>query len=345
MPINTYSFNTSAECSILMDMDNHRILYGKNIHKSRSVASISKIMTAVIAIESTKLNDVVTIDDDILKAYGSAIYIKPGEKISLMDLVYGLMLRSGNDAAIAISKHVSGSIDEFVLAMNKKAKSIGMKNTLFTNPSGLDNVQGNYSSAYDMALLTSYAMENITYQHIVQTKKHTVTTNKNIYSWYNKNKLLSQYKYATGGKTGFTEKAKRTLVTTAKYKGLSLVAVTLNDGNDFADHLNLFKDAFATYTNVKILKKGNINIISDNYYNDKEFYIKNEFNYPISDSEKQGLYLKFELQKKRTLKSSEQVGIVKVMLGEKCIHEDNIYVKDESKEKRFFLLRWFKRDK
>ena len=151
------------------------------------------------------------------------------------------MLRSGNDAALTIASYVGGNVDEFVKKMNEKAQEIGMKNTVFNNPSGLDQEKGNYSTAYDMAILTSYAMKNETYRKIVSTKSYKVKTNMNFYSWINKNKLLHTHKYSTGGKTGFTEIARRTLVTTASKDGVNLVAVTLNDGNDFNDHKNMFE--------------------------------------------------------------------------------------------------------
>ncbi|MDD2181312.1 MAG: D-alanyl-D-alanine carboxypeptidase, partial [Bacilli bacterium] len=335
------AFSSSAECGILMDQNSKRIIYEKNIHKVKSVASISKIMTAILAIESGKLNDIVVIDDEVLKAYGSGIYIKIGEQISLLDLVYGLMLRSGNDAALAIAKHVSDSVDKFVILMNEKAKVIGMKNTVFNNPSGLDNELGNYSTAYDMAILTSYAMENNIYKKVTSTKRHVVKTNMNVYEWINKNKLLSFYKYVTGGKTGFTEIAKRTLVTTASKDGLDLVVVTLNDGNDFYDHQALFEEGYNTYKNYKILIKGKINILNEKYYK-KPFYIKNGFSYPFVESEVDNIYLKFELDKKRIYKNGDQVGLVKVMMGDQSIYEDAVYVgQNETKERKSFI-EWFK---
>ena len=236
-----------------MDMDSKRILYAKNIHEQRSVASISKIMTAVLAIESGKLDNIVTIGDEIDQSYGSGIYIQKGEQMSLRDLVYGLMLRSGNDASYAIAKYVAG--DNFVNLMNQKAKEIGMKNTIFNNPNGLDEQNGNYSTVYDMALLTSYAMKLEEYRKIVATKIYRVETNKNTYIWNNKNKLLFMYDYTTGGKTGFTQKAKRTLVGTASKDNLNLVAVTLNDGNDFSDQIDLFEYGFNNYEEYLILSK------------------------------------------------------------------------------------------
>ena len=256
IPISINAIDTSATSSILMDIDSNRILYEENIHKIRSVASISKIMTAIIAIESGKLNDKITIGKEINSSYGSGIYIKEGEVLTLKDLVYGLMLRSGNDAALAIAHYVGDSVDEFVDLMNKKAKELKMTNTTFNNPSGLDQEKGNYSTAYDMAILTSYAMKNKEYKKITSTKKYTLATNKNTYVWINKNKLLSLYKYTTGGKTGFTEIAKRTLVSTASKNNINLVVVTLNDGNDWQDHQNLFEHGFNNYTNIKLLEKG-----------------------------------------------------------------------------------------
>ena len=274
IPIRIKAIETSATSAILMDQDSKRILYAENIHKVRAVASISKIMTAILACESGKLDDIVTVNESVSKAYGSGIYIKVGEELSLRDLVYGLMLRSGNDAALAIADFVGGDIDTFVEMMNTKAKEIGMKNSKFNNPSGLDDNGGNLSTAYDMALLMSYAMKNTEFKKITGTKVHELKTNMNYYSWTNKNKLLSSYKYTTGGKTGFTDIAKRTLVTTATKDDLNLVAVTLNDGNDFVDHKNLFEYGFNTYKNYFILEDGKVNIYDENYYTNANFYLK-----------------------------------------------------------------------
>ena len=273
IPIKIKAYETSATSAILMEQNNNKIIYAKNIHEKRSIASISKIMTAILALESDKLYETITVTNIVNKAYGSGIYIKPGEELKLIDLVYGLLLRSGNDAALQISEVVSETEEEFVKLMNKKAKEIGMKNTTFNNPSGLEENGGNISTAYDMALLTSYAMKNETYRMITGTRKYTLKTNMNNYFWVNKNKLLTLYKYTTGGKTGFTEIAKRTLVTTASKDNLNLVAVTLNDGNDFLDHQNLYKEAYEKYKNYEIVKEGPFEIFGENYYNES-FYIK-----------------------------------------------------------------------
>lgn len=345
IPINIKAIETSANSAILMDMDSKRILYSKNIHNIRSVASISKIMTAIVAIENADIKSKITIGDEINKAYGSGIYIKQGEILTLEDLLYGLMLRSGNDAALAIAKNVGGSVEKFVEMMNETAIKIGMKNSTFNNPHGLDEEDGgNLSTAYDMALLTSYAMQNETYRKIVSTKKYTLETNMNVYLWNNKNKLLKNYKYTTGGKTGFTEIARRTLVTTASKDNINLVAVTLNDGNDFEDHKDLFEYAFEKYSSYQILEKGNIQIYDDKYYDRYNLYIKNDFKYLLEKSETQSIILDFKLEKDRNIKENNEVGKVNVLLGDKIIHTEKIYVKEKIKTKKSIfekIKEWF----
>ena len=328
IPINIKAYNSSASSVVLMDMDSLNVIYGENMHDVRSVASISKIMTAIVAIENADISSTVTIGDEITKAYGSGIYIKQGEELTLEALLYGLMLRSGNDAALAIANYVGGNVDNFVKMMNEKAVEIGMKNTTFNNPHGLDEDGGNLSTAYDMALLTSYAMQNENYRKIVSTKKYTLKTNMNYYSWINKHKLLHSHNYVTGGKTGFTDIAKRTLVTTASKDNVNLVVVTLNDGNDFLDHINLFEEAFDNYTNYNILKKGEIEIIDENYYTDK-LYINNDFNYSLNNNEQNSILLNFKLEKKKNYNNNDEVGIVEVLINSQKVHEEKIYVEKQ----------------
>lgn len=332
-----------ATSAIVMDTDSRRILYSQNIHEIRSVASISKIMTALLAVESGKMENEVTIGEEILGSYGSGVYIKEGEKLKLSDLVYGLMLRSGNDAALAIAHYVGGDVNNFIVMMNAKAKEIGMKETTFNNPHGLDNPKGNYSSAYDMALLTSYAMQNSLYCQIVGTKHYTLKTNLNYYDWNNKNKLLNLYKYTTGGKTGFTEVAKRTLVTTASKDNLNLVTVTLNDGNDFNDHIDLFEQSFSNYVSYYILKKGIINVIGEDYYQNDHLYLEQDFRYPLLESEKNSIILKFELNKKSNYQSDDKIGIVKVFIGDKEINRQDVFIKLEKELTLWVKIKlWFK---
>lgn len=346
IPISIKAVGTSATSAILMDQDSGRILYGSNIHEVRSVASISKVMTAIVAVESGKLKDKITIGDEIAGAHGSGIYIKKGEVLTLEDLVYGLMLRSGNDASLAIAHYVGGSVDRFVNQMNQKAVELGMKDTTFYNPNGLDDdEEGNYSTAYDMALLMSYAMKNPDFAKIVGTSKYKLKTNMNTYIWYNKNKLLSGYQYTTGGKTGFTKKARRTLVTSATKGDLNLVAVTLNDGNDFEDHKNLFEYGFSNYENYLVLEKGTLTLEED-YYKNYKVYIKQNITYPLQDGEKESLNLKYQLIKNKTVKDETKIGTIYLYLGDKEVRQEPIYaakIEKKSNKTGFFtkIKDWF----
>lgn len=327
IPMKVYAFNPSAKSAIIMDMDSKRILYGKNINYTQSVASISKIMTAICVIENTDINKTVTVTDEVLKSYGSGIYVQIGEKLKIIDLLYGLMMRSGNDAAIVLATKTSGNVEKFVNLMNKTGKKIGMTNTTFNNPSGLDEEDdGNISSSKDMAMLMSYAMKNKHFRKIVSTKEYTLKTNKNIYKWKNKNKLLYTYKYITGGKTGYTKKAKRTLVSTASNNNLNLVAVTINDGNDFKDHKDMFSEAFKNYHGYILLKKGKLNIPMENYYKGR-LYIKNNVTYPLTEDEEKILNIKYRIEKKRKFKNKDNVGKVIVYLNKEKALEEKIYVK------------------
>lgn len=218
--------------------------------------------------------------------------------------------------------------------MNEKARKIGMNNTTFNNPSGLDQEKGNYSTALDMAKLASYAMKNEEYKKITSTKKYALKTNKNVYSWTNKNKMLKLYKYTTGGKTGFTEKAKRTLVSTASKDNTNLVVVTLNDGNDWQDHQNLFEYGFENYSNIQILKKGDITIYNDKYYEAYKLYVKNDFSYLMSASEKENLIFKYSLEKVRNIKNNQKIGVLNIYFGDKKIKSEDIFVKSKNKSKK-----------
>jgi len=337
IPMNTYAIGESATSITVMDTDTGRVLYSKNQNEERLIASITKIMTAIVAIESGKLNDVVVVDDSILKAYGSGIYIEIGEQIKLEDLVYGLMLRSGNDAALMIAKYVSGSVEDFAKNMNDKAEKIGMKNTKFFNPHGLDEETENVSTSYDMALLTSYAMQNEVYKKIAGTKSYKVTTDKKTYVWKNKNKLMFDYEYATGGKTGFTKKARRTLVTTASKNNMNVVVVTLNDPDDFSEHKEAFNYVFDNYTKYRILNKKTFEV-KNNKFSGK-LYIKNDYYFTLKENEKDKLTLNVKLEKKEKNIKNNIAGIVEVMFDNKKIHEEKIYLERMGKktEKKGFF--------
>ncbi|MGC4376246.1 D-alanyl-D-alanine carboxypeptidase family protein [Fictibacillus sp. Mic-4] len=277
----------SARAAVLMEQESGRVLFGKEEHRPMRIASITKIMTAIIAIESGKMSDKVKISEKATRTEGSSLYLTPGERVPLRDLVYGLMLRSGNDAAVAIAEHVGGSVEGFELLMNQKAREIGMEDTNFRNPHGLDDHEDHYSSAYDMALLTRYAMNNKEFRKISSTKVYRSHQEGEKWDriWKNKNKMLKLYRYSTGGKTGFTKRAKRTLVSTAKKDGMGLIAVTLDDPNDWEDHENLFNWGFQTYDLTTIVKKGVIDGIRLKQYENK-IEANRTFQYPLMKDER-----------------------------------------------------------
>lgn len=303
-----------------MEEDTKRVIVSKNMNKRKLIASTTKIMTAVIAIESRKMNKMVEVNDKVLESYGSNIYLSIGEKMKLEDMVYGLMMQSGNDAALMIADYLGGE-EKFVDKMNKKAKQIGMKNTTFANPHGLDEKTQNYSTAYDMALLMRYANSFPEFKKIVGTKKHTVTTDEKTYVWSNKNKLLYTYKYTTGGKTGYTDKANRTLVTSASKDNLNLIVVTLNDGNDFKNHKELYEYGFNNYSMVKVFDKDKMNLPNKNVYALDDYY------YPITKSEEELINIDYKIKDKKKYKNGEKVGYAIIKLGNKIIHKEKLYIK------------------
>ena len=241
----------SAASAVLMDADSGRILYGCREDDPRPIASITKLMTAMVALESGRaLTEVVTIHPEWTGIEGSSLYLKPGETIRLETLLYGLLLRSGNDAAMAVAGFCCGSTDAFVDRMNTKARELGMENTHFANPSGLDD-EGHYSTARDMALLARAFLENDALARITASK--SVTLEGRLLT--NHNKLLWRYEGCVGLKTGYTQKAGRTLVSAAKRDGMTLICVTLNAPNDWQDHKALFDYGFEMYERYCLVQK------------------------------------------------------------------------------------------
>lgn len=340
-PTSVYGMTVSSRSACLMDTASGRVLFAKDKDTPRLIASITKIMTAILAIESGRLDEVVTVGEEVLTMYGSNIYIELGEKMTLLDLVYGLMLRSGNDAAIVISVFVGGTEEKFVEMMNQKAASIGMRNTVFKNPHGLDEVTQNKSTAYDMALLSSYASKNETYMKIIGTEKYSVQSDKKSYLWHNRNELLESYRYCTGGKTGYTPSAGRTLVTNANRNGFSLTAVTLNDGNEYQTHEELYEYAFSEYKTYKILDTKKFKI-DDAYYPDK-IYIRENFSYPLTEEEKEQIKVEVKLTKLNDYRDGDVVGLVTVRLNGEEIHHQKVYVQVKSEKKGLFswIRSWF----
>lgn len=328
IPFNVFA-SDSSKSSIVMDISSGRVLYENNADQERLIASITKIMTCIIAIEEGNLEREVTVGDEILKMYGTSIYLEVGEKMKLIDLLYGLMLRSGNDASVVIAKEVAGSVDEFVKLMNKKAKEIGMANTTFRNPHGLDEETKNYSTARDMAILSSYAYKNKTYRKITSTDTYRVKTDNKSYLWYNRMKLLGDYKYCTGGKNGYTPSAGKTLVTTHEKNGLKITVVSLYDDDEYNNHENLAESIFDSYNNYNIVDKNDFDLVIDN----NKYYVKNSFSYPLTLKEKDNVKVLASIDE--DIKQGK-VGNIKISLYNKVLKKIPVYVKEDKKKENFF---------
>lgn len=237
-PCQTHAVSTSASSAILMDVDSGRVLYEQNADAKMLIASTTKILTALVAIREGDLNDVVTVSREAAYTEGSSMYLKVGEKLTLETLLYGLLLCSGNDAALALTE-CAGGLVPFVALMNEKAAALGMAHTSFANPNGLD-ADGHYSTARDMAVLAAAAVENPTFRRICSSRSVTIGQR----TMENHNRLLRQVEGCVGLKTGYTQAAGRTLVSCTERDGCRLVAVTLQDGNDWADHAALYDYGF-----------------------------------------------------------------------------------------------------
>ncbi len=274
----------SADKAIVMDADTGRVIYERNADKKSLIASTTKIMTALVICEQCNVLDRVKIPREAVGIEGSSMYLREGEVLTVQELLYGLMLHSGNDAAMALAIYCGGTVEGFAQLMNDKARMLGLKNTHFVNPHGLDNPE-HYSTARDLAVLACYAMENPIFAKTVSTKKVTVGQRY----LTNHNKLLWRVEGADGVKTGFTKAAGRILVSSAVRNGRRLVIVTIDDGNDWADHKMLYEDGFQRYAIRPIVEKGDVLgkfQIFGGAADDVQIVAAEDFSYPLAAGEK-----------------------------------------------------------
>ena len=287
-PITVYGADNSAQSAIVMDADTGKILYEKNAYEERSIASTTKIMTALLAIESNRLDATVKITGEMLQTEGSSLGLSTDDMITLNDLVTGMMLTSGNDAANAIAYFLSGSLDEFSALMNKRAGEIGMHNSYFVTPSGLD-ADGHHSTAYDMALLASAAVQNKTFCEIVSKQSAKIRIGKKEVTVYNHNKLLARDKDIFGVKTGYTEKAGRCLVSAKNYNGNKLICVTLCAPDDWEDHIQLLSACEKKYNAYEVSDTIAVDVVGGNSDSvkatyDKKYYLLSDMRFDIYHS-------------------------------------------------------------
>lgn len=315
---------TNARAVSLMDVTSGRILYSNHGDEELPIASLTKIMTAIVAIEHGDLTEKVKVSANAFAKEGSSLFLRLGEEMALSDMLYGLMLRSGNDAATAIAEHVGGSEQGFVYMMNEKAALIGLEHTKFQNPHGLD-AEGHYSTANDLAKLTSYAMHNEVFKQIVSTQEKKVANPIDPwdYKWSNKNKMLRLYEGADGVKTGYTKIAKRCLVSSATRNGQQLVVVTINDGDDWNDHRNLLDYGFEQYPLASLVHKGQ-QVAPD-------LKVGGDFSYALASGESDQIQRKLVLKKNNDSESDTAFGYrgyIELYLNNEKIGSVPVYDKD-----------------
>lgn len=247
----------SAEYACVMEAETGEVIFEYNGEVEHSMASTTKIMTALVALENSSPDDMVTVSRNAAYQEGSSAYLAQNERIRMKDLLYGLMLNSGNDAAVAVAEHISGSESAFAEKMTERAKAIGAFNTSFKNPSGLD-ADGHYTTAIDLARITVEALKNPDFREIVSTSYKEVEYSGGILSFSNHNKLLKSYDGCIGVKTGFTKKTGRCLVSAAERDGITIVCVTLRAADDWNDHKKLLDFGFDSLSLTQVIKDGEV---------------------------------------------------------------------------------------
>ncbi|MCF6093121.1 D-alanyl-D-alanine carboxypeptidase [Microaerobacter geothermalis] len=317
----------SAEASIVVDVESERVLYEQNADTPMRIASLTKIMTAIVAIENGNLEDVVTVSKRAHGVDGSSIYLQLDEKLKLKHLLYGMMLRSGNDAATAIAEHIGSNVEGFVKMMNEKAKQLKMKNTKFINPHGLDERKGsNFSTARDMAKLTAYALKDSTFAEIVSTKFYEIPLNNRTKGrkLYNKNRMLYSFEGADGVKTGYTILARRCLASSATRDGWQLASIVLRAPNWYQDSSYLLNQAFKKYRKVWIAvdqsNVGEIPVI-DGKKEQVTAVLSSGFSYPVTDEEEKYIKKQLFLEKKLSapVEQGEKVGELQIYFKDQLV--------------------------
>ena len=313
----------SAASAILMDAESGRVLFEKNAREERAIASITKLMTALVAVEcGHDLTEQVTVRPEWTGMEGSSIYLRPGETVTLETLLYGLLLSSGNDAAIAVASCCAGDVESFVKQMNLRAKSLGMEHTHFVNPNGLSE-EGHYSTAYDMALLARACCQNNIVAEIVETKTISLGTR----TFVNHNKLLWRYEGCFGMKTGYTEAAGRTLVSCARKNGQTLIAVTLNAPDDWNDHVSLYDYGFEGYPVQTLCTDGQAICtvpVQGSLVPFVPALSKETVIYPLANGEQPQQTITLDYPVDSPIKAGERLGRLSFYLDEKLIGETDL---------------------
>ena len=344
----------NSRYAVVIDKNNKTVIYGKNENTKTKMASTTKIMTCLVVLENANLRDIVETSAKAAGTGGSKLKFKKGDKISVNDLLYGLMLRSGNDAAVALAEHVGGNIEGFATLMNKKAVKLGLKNTHFETPHGLDS-DNHYTTPYELALLTAYALENNIFKTIVGTKSCSININGIPRTIFNTNELLGNLNGVYGVKTGFTNGAGRCLVTAIKRENLDAICVVLcadTKKDRTADSVKLIEYTFKNYESINISNKINEEFEKWKSINEKRIVIKNgikpstkikldEYNiktYPIKKNSENNIKVEINgnLNINAPVRKNTKIGELKVFYDDKCISEIDILTNENIREKTVF---------
>ena len=328
---------TSAKGMAVLEMNSGRVLSSHNMHTKLKMASTTKIVTALTVIENCKdLDTPFKIDDKAVGVEGTSIYLKYGEVLSARELLYGLMLRSGNDASVALALHCAESVPKFAEMMNKTAQKCGANDSNFVNPHGLD-ADGHYTTAYDLALITTKALQNPIFKEIVSTKNIKISGGESGTRYLvNKNRLLNSLDGCIGVKTGFTSKAGRCLVSAVERDNMTVVCVVLNCGPMFEESAELLNQAFVNFKNVELLKSYN-NICSiplvDGEKNKVRVYNPCGFCFPMTEEEQTYIYVDYDLpnQLKAPIKAEQKIGVAKVYFKDKLLFQTDILAMEDVK--------------
>lgn len=334
----------SARKAILVDASTGRVLYEKDANSRSLIASTTKIMTALIVCEQCNVLDRMRIPKEAVGIEGSSMYLQEGEVLTVQELLYGLMLQSGNDAAVALAIYCGGTVEGFVQRMNDKARLLGMTGTHFENPNGLDS-PAHYSTASDLATLSCYAMKNPIFAQTVSTKTVRIGNR----SLRNHNKLLWRVDGAEGVKTGFTKAAGRILVSSASRDGRRLVCVTINDGNDWADHTALLEDGFSHYTLQTVVSEGDYVgtvEVAGGQASRVQLQAQEGFTFPLAENEEPQILLSGPGFAYAPVVQGECAGYAYICIGDSCVGKIPVVYsqtieQEQPPKKKHFWDGWF----
>lgn len=331
---------TSAQSMILIEQNTKRVLLEKNKNLTLPMASTTKIMTALSVLKrSENLETSFEIDKRAVGIEGTSMYLRKGENLSLKDLLYGMMISSGNDAACALALHFSATIEEFALIMNNDAKELGLKNSNFKNPHGLDE-KGHYTTAFDLAIITAEAMKYDFFREMISQKTVSVKgaggDQGETRLLVNKNKLLGHYSYCTGGKIGFTDNAGRCLVATATKDDLNLISVVFNCPDMFLDSMKILEYGINNYIYTELLQAYKVHrkiIVDGGKEEEVKIYTKHSFHYPLTLDETMSLSFDYDLPESLTapIQKEQVIGTYKISLNGQVIFKEKLYTLDEVK--------------